>query len=63
MYKFDCVHFFDTFNGFWEILKKLLLKKFSGARGRKNVLTRVKTRLKYLPELGIESLPLTAQSG
>jgi len=35
----------------------------SGAKGHKNVLTWVKTRLKYLLYLGIESLPWTVQSG
>ena len=38
-------------------------KRLSGARGQKNVLTWVKTRLKYLCYLEIESLPWTAQSG
>jgi len=43
--------------------KTVLEKSLSGARGRKNVLTLVETRLKYLAWLGIESLPWTAQSG
>jgi len=37
--------------------KTVFEKSLSGARCRKNVLTWVKTRLKHLLELGIESLP------
>ena len=57
------IHFFDIPNGFLDILKKTVFEKknVSGARGRKNVLTWIKTRLKYLPKLGIESLTWTAQ--
>jgi len=55
------VHFFDISNGFRNILEKIE-KQLSGARGRKNVLTWVKTPLKYLPYLGIASLPWMAQS-
>ena len=57
------MHSFDISNDFSDILKKTVFEKsLSGARGRKNVLTWVKTRLKYLSYLGIESLPWAAQS-
>ena len=64
MYKCNSIYLFDISNGFPDILKKTVFEKsLSLARGRKNVLTWIKTSLKYLTKLGIESLPSTAQSG
>jgi len=57
IYTLDSVYYFDISYGFRDILKKKTVseKSLSVARGRKNILTWVKTRLKYLPYLEIES--------